>query len=157
MAVGTSPLWTPSSTCGCRRLVVSCRAAGDRVGHPACCAMVWAGLQSLRVWSPQYSGQVLKWSQVPSSEWVQMHLVYSMGMGMESRVYHLWCWVRSGSCSRASWSWGFCRCVGRLSGRRAACKEAVRAEGRMQGGTHRRRCTHKPVHTQGGLWPPQES
>ena len=25
------------------------------------------------------------------------------------------------------------------------------------GGPHTRRCTHKAVHTQGGLWPPQES
>ena len=27
----------------------------------------------------------------------------------------------------------------------------------IEGGTHRTRCPHKAVHTEGGLWPPQES
>ena len=42
-----------------------------------------------------------------------------LGTWIERRVYHRWYRVRRGSCSRASWSRGFCRCAGRLSGRRA--------------------------------------
>ena len=37
-----------------------------------------------------------------------------------------------------------------------ASSEASRGKGRF-GGSHTRRCTHKAVHTQDGLWPPQES
>ena len=36
-------------------------------------------------------------------------------------------------------------------------QESCCLRGHTQGGTHRRRCTHKAEHTKGGLWPPQES
>ena len=88
MAVGTSPLRTASNSSVCRMMVVSFWAIGDRVGDPACCVIVWAGLQSVRVSSPPCRRQVLKWSQVSSSVWSQTHLVYPAGMGMERRVYH---------------------------------------------------------------------
>ena len=42
---------------------MSCWVAGDCVSHPACCAMVWVGFQSVRVSSPLYRGHTLKWSQ----------------------------------------------------------------------------------------------
>ena len=101
------------------RMVMSCWVAGDRVNHLVCCAMVLVGFQSVRVSSPRYRGHTLKWSQVSSSAWPQMHLVYLAGTWVERRVYHRWYRVRRGSCSRASWSQGFCRCAVRLSGRRA--------------------------------------
>ena len=88
MAVGTSPLRTASSTSVCLRMVASCWLVGDRVGNPACCAMVWVGFQSVRVLSPRYRGHVLKWSRVFSSAWPQMHLVYLAGMWIERRAYH---------------------------------------------------------------------
>ena len=77
---------------------MSCLAAVDCVGPPACCAMWWAVFQSVRVLFTGYSGQVLNWSQVPCSMLVQMHLEYYRGIGMERRMYHLWCRMRSGSC-----------------------------------------------------------
>ena len=75
-----SPLRTASSTAACRRMVVGFWAVGDPVGHPACCVMVLAGFHSVRVSSTQYRGQVLNRSQVWSSVWSQMHLVYPSGM-----------------------------------------------------------------------------
>ena len=62
---------------------MSCWVAGDCVSHPACCAMVWVGFQTVRVSSPLYRGHTLKWSQVSSSAWLQMHLVYPAGMWIE--------------------------------------------------------------------------
>ena len=118
-ALGTSPLRTAWSTSVCLRTVASCWVAGDHVGHAACCAMVWVGFQSVRVSSPRYRGHPLKWSQVSSSAWPQMHLVYLAGTRIERRAYHWWYQVRRGSCARASWRQGFCRCAGRLSRRRA--------------------------------------
>ena len=88
MGVETSPLRTAQSTCVRRRMAVGFSTGGDRVRHPACCAMVWPRFQSLRVWSPRYKGQVMKWSQVSSLVWSQMHLVYPAGTGMERSVYH---------------------------------------------------------------------
>ena len=55
---------------------MSCWVAGDCVSHPACWAMVWVLFQSVRVSSPLYRGHTLKWSQVSSSAWPQMHVVY---------------------------------------------------------------------------------
>ena len=80
--MGTSPLQTASSTCVCLRTVVSCWVAGDCVSHPACCAMVWVGFQSVRVSGPLYRGHTLKWSKVSSSAWPQMHLGYPAGTWM---------------------------------------------------------------------------
>ena len=77
--MGTSPLRTASSTSFYLRTVVSCWVAGDCVSHLACCAMVWVGFQSVRVSSPLYRLHTLKWSQVSSSVWLQMHLVYPAG------------------------------------------------------------------------------
>ena len=93
---------------------MSCWVAGDYVSHLACCATVRVGFQSVRVSSPLYRGHTLKWSRVSSSVWPQMHLVYPAGTWMERRAYHRWYRVRRGTCSRASWSRGFCRCAGRL-------------------------------------------
>ena len=83
-----SPLRTASSTSVCLTMVASFWVVGDRVGHAACCAMVWVGIQSVRVGSPWLRGHVLKWSQVSSSAWPQMHLVYPEGTWIERRVYH---------------------------------------------------------------------
>ena len=57
--------------------------------------------------------------------------------------------------------------AGRTTARRFGrpkCRRAVRPAqescylgGHRQGGAHITRCTHKAVHTKGGLWPPQES
>ena len=55
---------------------MSCWVAGDCVSHPACCAMVMVGFQSVKVSSPLYRGHTSKWSEVSSSAWPQMHLVY---------------------------------------------------------------------------------
>ena len=96
-------------------MVESCWVVGDCVGHPACCAMVWVGFQSVRVSSPRYRGHVLKSSQASSSAWPQMHLVYPVGTWIERRAYHRWYQVRRGSCSRGSWNWDF---VGVLRGYR---------------------------------------
>ena len=129
-AVGTSPLRTASSTSVCLRTVVSCWVAGDCVSHPACCAMVWVGFQSVRVSSPLYRGHALKCSHVSSSAWLQMHLVCPAGTWIERRVYHRWYRVRRGSCSRASWSRGFCRCAGRVLGHplRGLCGRGYRGQ-----------------------------
>ena len=78
---------------------MSCWVAGDCASHPACCAMVWVGFQSVRVSSPLYRGHALKWSHVSSSAWLQMHLVCPAGTWIERRVYHRWYRVRRGSCS----------------------------------------------------------
>ena len=86
--MGTSPLRTASSTSICLSMVVRFWVVGDRVGHPACCVMVWVGIQSVTVSSPQYRGHVLKWSQVSSSAWPQMHMVYPAGTWIERRAYH---------------------------------------------------------------------
>ena len=86
--MGTSCLRTASSTSVYLRLVASFRVVRDCVGHPACCAMVWVGFQSVRVSSPRYSGQVLKWIEVSSSAWPQMHLVYHAGAWIERPAYH---------------------------------------------------------------------
>ena len=101
--MGTSPLRTASSTSVCSRMIASCWVFGDPVGHPACCAMVLVGFQSVRVSSPRHRGHVLKWSQVSASDWPQMHLVYPVGTWIERRAYHRWYQVMRGSCSRASW------------------------------------------------------
>ena len=69
-------------------MVVRLWAVGDRGGHPACCAMLWAMFQSVCLYSPWWRGQVLKWSEVLSSVWSQMHLVYCAGMAIERRAYH---------------------------------------------------------------------
>ena len=73
---------------------MSCRGAGDCVSHPACCAMVWVGFQSVRVSGPLYRGHTLKWSGVSSSAWPQMHLVCLAETWIERRTYHRWCRVR---------------------------------------------------------------
>ena len=41
----------------------------------------------------------------------------------------------------------------------ASCRQglAIHTHRGVKGGAHIRRCIHKVVHTQGGLWPPQES
>ena len=59
-AVGTSPLRTALSTSVCLRAVMSSWVAGDCVSHPACCAMVWVGFQSVRVSSPLYRGHTFR-------------------------------------------------------------------------------------------------
>ena len=84
--MGTSPLRTASSTSVCLRTLASCWVAGDRVSHPACCAMVWVGFQFVRVSSPGYRRHPLKWSQVSSSAWPQMHLLYHAGTWIQSVV-----------------------------------------------------------------------
>ena len=90
----TSPLSTASSTSVCLRMLASCWVFGDCVGPPAWCAMVWVGFQSVRMSSPQYRGQVLKWSQVSSSALPQMHLVYPAATWIEGRAYYLYYLVR---------------------------------------------------------------
>ena len=58
-----------------------CRPSGvlcDGVGRVLVCEGV----------EPPVQAQVLKWSQVSSSMWSQMHLVYPAGTGMERRAYH---------------------------------------------------------------------
>ena len=70
----------------------------DRLSHPACCAMLWVGFQSVRVSSPRYRGHILKRFQVSSCAWPQMHLPYLADTWIEQRAYHRWYWVRRGSC-----------------------------------------------------------
>ena len=58
-----------------------CRPSGvlcDSVGWVPVCE----GVQ------PPVQEHILKWSQVSSSVWPQMHLVYPAGMRMEQRAYH---------------------------------------------------------------------
>ena len=86
--MGTSPLQTASSTSVCLRMVASFLVVGDRFRQAACFAMVWVGFQFVRLSSPWYRGHVLKWSQVSSSAWTQMHLVYPAGTWIERRAYH---------------------------------------------------------------------
>ena len=111
--MGTGPLRTASSTSVCLTMVVSCWVARDRVAHRGCCVIVWVEFQFVRVSSPWYRGHVLKWSQVSSSAWQRMHLVYLAGTWIRQRAYHRWYRVRRGSCSRASWRRVF---VGLLGG-----------------------------------------
>ena len=49
MALGTSLLRAASSTPACRRMVVSFWVVGDRVGQAACCPIMCAGFQTVRV------------------------------------------------------------------------------------------------------------
>ena len=80
--MGMSLLRTASSTPVRLRMAASFWVVGDRVCHAACCAMVWVGFQSVGVSSPRYKEHVLKWSQVFSAAWPQMHLVYPAKRGL---------------------------------------------------------------------------
>ena len=86
--MGTSPLRTASSTSVCLRTVLSCSVAGDCVSHPACCAMVWVGFQSVRVSSPEVHYPVREFATLAGGDWVHRipRALAALGVGLYNPI-----------------------------------------------------------------------